>query len=87
MKIMKFEKQNCSPCQLVQNFLEDKGVDIERFDAFANPRLAGQYDIASVPTVVLEDEMGVEIKRSIGFKPEELQEMIGKKLLEEGGKS
>ena len=75
-KLIKFEKQGCVPCTAVQNFLEDKGVAVEKIDAFEQPELSAQYDIGSVPTVILLDDEGNEIQRSIGFKPNELEEII-----------
>ncbi len=77
-KIIKFEKDGCVPCQMVQNLLDEKGIEVEKINAFERPELSAQFDISSVPTTILLDDNGNEIQRSIGFKPDELEEIISK---------
>lgn len=76
MKIIKFEKPNCAPCNSVSTFLGTKKVAYERVNPFDDPDLGVQFRIMSVPVVVLLNDDGSEIKRSIGFKPDELEEII-----------
>lgn len=74
-KIIKFEKKDCNPCQIVSAWLDTREIEYERIDAFDNPMAAAEMKVRSVPTVILvEDEK--EIKRSTGFKPEELEELV-----------
>ena len=74
-KIIKFEKKDCNPCQIVSAWLDTREIEYERIDAFDNPMAAAEMKVRSVPTVILvEDEK--EIKRSTGFKPEELEELL-----------
>lgn len=74
-KIIKFEKKDCNPCQMVSAWLDTREIEYERIDAFDNPMAAAEMKVRSVPTVILvEDEK--EIKRSTGFKPEELEELV-----------
>ena len=74
-KIIKFEKKDCNPCQMVSAWLDTREIEYERIDAFDNPMAAAEMRVRSVPTVILvEDEK--EIKRSTGFKPEELEELV-----------
>lgn len=75
MKVIKFEKQNCVPCTMVQNFLDDKGIEVEKVNPFDNPDEAIKYQIGSVPVVILLDG-DTEVKRSIGYKPDELEEIV-----------
>jgi thioredoxin 1 len=76
MKIIKFEAPYCSPCNSVSAFLDSKNIEYKRISAFDDPDFAINHEIMSIPTVILLDESGRELKRSIGFKPEELQEII-----------
>lgn len=76
MKIIKLEKQGCNPCQMVQNFLDAQEVAVEKVDVFDQPEIAMKYDIATVPVTILLDEEGNEVKRSNGYKPNELEEII-----------
>ena len=74
-KIIKFEKNDCNPCAMVSDLLDKKGIEYERINPFDNPGIAVKYKIRSVPTVILFEE-NEEIKRTIGFKPEEINEII-----------
>ncbi len=75
-KLIKIEKVGCVPCSMVQNFLDDQGVAVEKYDIFENPELGSKYDIASVPVTILVNKNGEELQRSIGFKPDELEQLI-----------
>jgi len=74
-RIVKFEKNDCNPCAMVSDLLDKKGVEYERINPFDNPKMALKYRVRSVPTVILFEE-NEEIKRTIGFKPEEINEII-----------
>ena len=78
MKILKLEKQGCAPCKMVQGYLEANAgdVEVEVVDAFENPDVAAKYEISSVPVTILLDSTGDEVSRSIGFNPDELDELI-----------
>ncbi|PTT01514.1 thiol reductase thioredoxin [Pedobacter sp. HMWF019] len=70
-RILKFEKNDCAPCTMVSQYLNQKGIHYETINPFDQPETAVKYKVHSVPTViVLEKEE--EIQRIIGFKPEEL---------------
>ena len=74
-KIIKFEKNDCNPCAMVSDLLDKQGIVYEKINPFDNPELAVKYKIRSVPTVILF-EQDQELSRTIGFKPEELQEIM-----------
>jgi thioredoxin 1 len=61
---------------MVTNYLQNKGIDVENINAFDDPDKASEFGIMSVPVVILLDDDGNEITRSIGFKPNELDEII-----------
>jgi thioredoxin 1 len=62
---------------MVSNYLNDKGVSYENVDVEKNPDLALKFDIGmSVPVTILVDDNGNEIKRSRGFRPNELEDII-----------
>ena len=73
-RIIKFEKNECNPCAMVSEFLDRKGVEYERINAFDNPEMAMKFKVRTVPTVILM-ENDAEVKRVMGFKMEELNEM------------
>ena len=74
-KLIKFEKNDCNPCAMVSELLEKNGVSYERINAFDNPEMAMKFKVRTVPTVILVDGEE-EIKRTMGFKLEELNEII-----------
>jgi len=80
MKIIKFEKQNCGPCTMVSNYLNEEGVEytaLNPFDGGEAADLAGKYQIGfQVPVTILVDAEGNEVARSRGYNPEELDELI-----------
>ena len=73
-RIIKFEKNDCNQCAMVSEFLDRKGVEYERINAFDNPEMAMKFKVRTVPTVILM-ENDAEVKRVMGFKMEELNEM------------
>jgi SPBc2 prophage-derived thioredoxin-like protein yosR len=74
-KLIKFEKADCNPCVMVSDLLDKSGVEYEKINPFNNPELAMKYKVRTVPTTILLDQ-DEEIKRTIGFNPEELKELI-----------
>jgi len=75
-KLIKFEKENCPACTMVQNVLDANEVIVEKVNPFEQPKLAVEFGISSVPVTILVDDEGKEVTRSIGFKPGELEEII-----------
>lgn len=74
-RFIKFEKNDCAPCDQVSAYLDSKGVSYERVNPFDSPELAVKFKVRTVPTVIVLD--GEELKhRIIGFKPQELDEAI-----------
>ena len=73
--ILKFEKSKCAPCVMVSEFLEKHGVDYQKVNPFDRPDLAMKYHVRSVPTVIVLDDAR-EVRRVIGFKPDELIQVL-----------
>ncbi|KJR69208.1 thioredoxin family protein [Bacillus velezensis] len=76
MRLIKLEQPNCNPCKMVSNYLEQAGVEYEVVDVTQNPEAAAQFGVMGVPVTFLLNEQGEEVKRSIGFKPNELDELL-----------
>lgn len=77
MKVIKFEKENCSPCVQVSEHLERLGVQYETVRPYDDPAEAAKYKVRSVPTVLVIDNAGQEVFRSVGYKPEQLDSLKG----------
>lgn len=76
MKLLKLEKNNCKFCNMVSGFLDDNNVEYETKNLDVNPEYGSKYQIMGVPVTILLDDEGNEVKRSIGYKQNELEELI-----------
>ena len=75
MKLLKFYAEWCGPCKgltMVINGAKDKiDIAVEEFDIDNEMMMVQEYKIRSVPTMVLVDDTGKEIRRQIGLATEE----------------
>ncbi|MBW7976842.1 thioredoxin domain-containing protein [Bacillus velezensis] len=76
MRLIKLEQPNCNPCKMVSNYLNDAGVEYETVDVTQKPEVAAHFEVMGVPVTILLNEQGEEVKRSIGFKPDELDALV-----------
>lgn len=70
-----FHADWCGPCKTQDSILEDLKADrddfeIEKVDVDENQELANDYQVRSLPTIVVEDENGV-VERFIGVTQRE----------------
>ena len=90
MIIVKFEKESCNPCTMVSGFLDDNDVSYikvnpydaeenkvlqEYFGTASNTEFAMKHGVMTVPVVIVFSGHE-EVKRSTGYKPGELEEII-----------
>jgi thioredoxin 1 len=70
MKALKFYAEWCGPCKglsmIIESSKEKITVPIENIDIDQNIMESVQYGVRSVPTMILLDENGTEIKRKVG---------------------
>jgi|TARA_B100001094_G_C17475244_1_gene459348 thioredoxin 1 len=75
MKTMKyFSAKWCGPCKAfkpIMNEIANEGKSVQFIDIDTQEPLARQYNVRSVPTVVIE-ENGVEVNRFVGTKPKQV---------------
>jgi glutaredoxin len=74
--LVKFSKDGCTPCVMVDNYLKEKGIEVE---CIHNP---SAHDIevcglSSVPTLILFVD-GAEADRVVGFDPEAIGRLVSK---------
>lgn len=74
-KLVKFEKDGCNPCSMVSDWLDKRNVEYEKINAFNDPMKAAEAKVRSVPTLILMKD-DVEIARTVGFKPDEIENLI-----------
>ena len=74
MKVLKFAASWCQPCKMLSRVFEDASdkitTHVEEVDIDANMALAKQYGIRGVPTLVIVDDEGKEVKRQSGMMTE-----------------
>ena len=75
MKVLKFSASWCQPCKMLQKIIDIAGdkitVDIESLDIDVDTKAAMSYNVRGVPTLILVDDVGNEIKRNVGMLTEE----------------
>lgn len=75
MKVLKFYAGWCQPCKMLTRIVEDAGekitLPIENIDVDENLDLAKKYGIRGVPTMIIVDDEGKEVKRQSGMMMEE----------------
>lgn len=71
MKVLKFQADWCQPCKMLSNILKDIKTDIpveeKDIDTPEGRELAQKFGIRGVPTMVMIDDGGVEVKRKVGM--------------------
>lgn len=73
MKVLKFYAQWCGPCKQLSTVVEgidDLGVEVVNVDIDEETETAVRYAIRGVPTCVVVDEQGNEIRRKVGMMTE-----------------
>ena len=77
MKVYKFYAEWCQPCKMLSKVIEDAkdkidpSVEFIEFDIDAEMMTAVNYNVRGVPTMVIVDDAGKEIKRQTGYMNEE----------------
>ena len=70
MKLMLFTGNWCIPCQqmkpIVKDVAEERGIGLKVVDVEAEIETANAYMVRGVPTLILLDDIGVEINRVSG---------------------
>ena len=70
----------CGPCKMLSNTLEDldlSGYEFVEIDVDQQRDTAMKYNIRGVPVLVIEDDNGNELRRTVGNKNKtQLQEFL-----------
>ena len=67
-QLYKFETTSCGACKMLgQVMAQVEFPPVESIDCEEQPELAAEYGVFQVPTLVLVNEAGREVKRHTGF--------------------
>ena len=72
MKLIKFSASWCMPCKNLESRLNnlDLTIDLFSYDVEEEIELTEEWKVRNVPTVILVDDNGHEVKRWVGnFEP------------------
>jgi thioredoxin 1 len=74
MKIIDFWAEWCNPCKMMEPVIDEikkefPNIEIEKVNVDEDPAKAQNFDIGTIPTFVLIDDSGREIKRVRGAMP------------------
>lgn len=80
MKLIKLSATWCGPCKMISKTLEDvdlSGYEFIEIDVDQQRDIAMKYNIRGVPVLVIEDDNGNELRRTVGNKNKtQLQEFL-----------
>jgi thioredoxin 1 len=76
MKVIKFYKNGCAPCNSVGQILESNNVPVENVNIYDDPDAAFDRNIMSVPVTILLDDAGEEVSRVVGLDIAGLQKLV-----------
>lgn len=65
---------------MMANYLNDKGVETENYNVYdeKDAEVANQYNIQTVPVLLLLDIDGAVLDSSLGYNPDEIDQLISK---------
>lgn len=74
MKIIDFWADWCQPCKMMEPIINEikneyPNIQIEKVNVDEDTAKSQNFEITSIPTFVLVDEKGIEIKRVKGAMP------------------
>lgn len=72
IRLLKFEADWCAPCKSLGSMLASTlpnypHVKLEKIDVDMDPKTAEHFRVTSLPTLVVLDDQGSEITRTVGM--------------------
>lgn len=88
--VIKFTRKNCGPCRILERTLADMesalpGVDFISFDADENPEKVQEYEVRSVPLILIESN-GEVLRHLSGIVSREKLRRVIEEVIRESGR-
>lgn len=80
MKVIKFQAAWCGPCKFLTQTMSsmDIKIPVEYVDIDKDVSVATEYGIRSIPTLILVDENGNQLRRLTGAaSSDQIEEFLG----------
>lgn len=75
MKVLKFYAEWCGPCKALSHVIKNAGdkvtIPVEDVNIDDNIMMSTQFQVRSVPTMIIVDDAENEIRRQVGMVNEE----------------
>lgn len=73
MKYLYFWGNFCQPCKQLSPIMErinQQGIPVQKIDIEVDEDFTSEWGVQSIPTVILMDDGGFELSRTVGPRPE-----------------
>ena len=77
MKVEVFGADWCGPCRMLKGALTRAGIEFEVIDIDSEPNKAAKDNIRGVPSTLVYDDQGKEVKRFVGFSTDLISKLKG----------
>lgn len=77
MNILKFYAEWCNQCSIIDSKMKELNIQYENIDVDdeGNDSIVSKYHICSLPTIIVLDNTGKEVKRYTGTHIDNLDEL------------
>jgi thioredoxin-like negative regulator of GroEL len=73
-KLLQFTAPWCGPCKTMAPIIDklpSKGISVQKINADTDMKLCAEFNIRSIPTIVVVDENMKELRRVVGVQTEQ----------------
>lgn len=80
MKLVKFTQSVCQPCKILEMMLGSMGAEVDESRLLDSQEALDEandkFGVMSTPTIILFDDAGTELSRTVGIHPPSIQQIL-----------